>query len=390
MPRQTPRSVKKATPSKTRRKAHKIALVLGGGGLKGFAHIGVFRALEELGIEPTVVAGTSIGALIGAAYARGMPVSEMEDRARALKRRDLFRLNRMGMLLERQHSPAIYLEEPLRNIAKAISTEKRFDELKRTLLVNTVDIQRGSQVVWGLPGLRDVSVADAVYASCALPGFYPPGAIGGRQCVDGGVLDNLPVSIAGLGMDAVIAVDTGSSDLEPENDIATAGFASIYVRAATTMMHALQLAPFATWTRPPMILIRPKVNHIGWFSFSHTDDLLEAGYTAAMEACKHYEECISWGIGVFPRRAMQITVDRDKCIGCTLCTALAPDVMAMDAHGKAYPLTPVVEWSPADGDFVHHCPTYAIEATRLEMGGGTREEKTTVDPTNEPTTKTGS
>jgi NTE family protein len=295
----------------------------------------------------------------------------------------------MGMLLERQHSRAIYLDEPLRNVVRSVATDKRFDQLKRTLLVNTVDIQRGSQMVWGLPGLRDVSVADAVYASCALPGFYPPGDINGRLCVDGGVLDNLPVSIAGRGMDAVIAVDTGSSDLEPENDIATAGFASIYVRAATTMMHALQLAPFGTWTRPPMILIRPKVNHIGWFSFSHTDELLEAGYVAAMDACKHYEECITWGIGVFPRRAMEITVDREKCIGCTLCTALAPDIMAMDSHQKAYPLTPVVEWSPADGDFVHHCPTYAIEATRLEMGKSGRPQKATVDPTSEPTTKTG-
>jgi NTE family protein len=388
MPRQTPRSAKRRSPVKPQSKAHRIALVLGGGGLKGFAHIGVFKALKELGIEPTVVAGTSIGALIGAAHARGMDVNEMTERARALKRRDLFRLNRMGMLLERQHSPAIYLEEPLRNIVKSIAGEKRFDQLKRTLLVNTVDISRGSQVVWGLPGLRDVSVADAVYASCALPGFYPPGLVSGRLCVDGGVLDNLPVSVAGRGMDAVIAVDTGSSDVEPENDIATAGFASIYVRAATTMMHALQLAPFANWTRPPMILIRPKVNHIGWFSFSHTEELLEAGYTAAMEACKHYEECITWGIGVFPRRPMQITVNRDKCIGCTLCAALAPDVMAMDSHQKAYPLTPVVEWSPADGDFVHHCPTLAIEATRLDMTAG-REGKTTVDPTSEPTTKTG-
>src|SRR5580765_829591 len=112
MTRRTPRSL---SPAKARRKTHRIALVLGGGGLKGFAHIGVFRALQEMGIVPTVVAGTSIGALIGAAYARGMEVSEMADRARALKRRDLFRLNRMGMLLERQHSPAIYLDEPLRN-----------------------------------------------------------------------------------------------------------------------------------------------------------------------------------------------------------------------------------------------------------------------------------
>src|SRR6266550_585851 len=389
MARNTPRTRSKISPGKPRRKAHKIALVLGGGGLKGFAHIGVFRALKELGIEPTIVAGTSIGALIGAAHCRGMDVSEMADRARALKRRDLFRLNRMGFLLERQHAPAIYLEEPLREVVKSVSTEKHFDQLKKTLLVNTVDITRGTQVVWGLPGLRDVSVADAVYASCALPGFYPPGTVDGRLCVDGGVIDNLPVTISSLGMDAVIAVDTGSSDMEPENDIATAGFGSIYMRAANTMMHALQLAPFGAWTRPPMILVRPKVSHIGWFSFSNADELLEAGYTAAIEACKHYEECIAWGIGVFPRRAIQINVDREKCIGCTLCTALAPDVMAMDSQQKAYPLTPVVEWSPADGDFVHHCPTLAITATRLDA----QAEPTappTVDPTREPTTrKTG-
>ena len=70
MPRPSPKILKKATPSKPRSKALKIALVLGGGGLKGFAHIGVFRALAELGIEPTVVAGTSIGALIAAAVVK--------------------------------------------------------------------------------------------------------------------------------------------------------------------------------------------------------------------------------------------------------------------------------------------------------------------------------
>jgi len=389
MARNTPRTISRLSPGKPRRKAHKIALVLGGGGLKGFAHIGVFRALKEMGITPSVVAGTSIGALIGAAYARGMDTSEMADRARALKRRDLFRLNRMGFILERQHAAAIYMEEPLREVVKSVATEMRFDQLKTSLLVNTVDITRGTQVVWGLPGLRHVSVTDAVYASCALPGFYPPGHVDDRLCVDGGVIDNLPVSVASRGMDAVIAVDTGSSDLEPENDIATAGFASIYMRAATTMMHALQLAPFGNWAKPPMILIRPKVNHIGWFSFDKTDELLDAGYTAAIEACKHYEECIAWGIGVFPRRAMQITVDREKCIGCTLCTAMAPDLMGMDAQHKAYPLQPIVEWSPADGDFVHHCPTYAIEATRIDAQAEPIAPPT-VDPTSEPTTrKTG-
>ncbi|HEX2693362.1 MAG TPA: patatin-like phospholipase family protein [Gemmatimonadaceae bacterium] len=385
----TPSRLKRAAPAKQKRRPRKIALVLGGGGLKGFAHIGVIRALEELKIDPTVVAGTSIGALIAAAYGNGMPVSEMEDRARNLKRRDLFRLNRMGMLLERTKSPSIYLEDPLRKVVEGVVQQPDFQKLKKRVLVNTVDIQRGSQVVWGLHGLRDVSVIDAVYASCALPGFYPPGYVGGRLCVDGGVIDNLPASIAGRGMDLVIAVDTGSSDLEPENDIATAGFTSIYMRAATTMMHALQLVPFQKWTKPPMILIRPKVSHIGWFSFSDTDEVLKAGYAAAIEALQHFEECCEEGAGVFPRQPTEIVVDPEKCIGCELCVALAPDLMAMDGRRKAYPMTPIVNWSPADGDFVHHCPTYAIEATRLERGerkGG----RTTVDPTSEPTTrKTG-
>ena len=388
MTRKTPtRTAKKRTPVPTLRRAQpKIALVLGGGGLKGFAHIGVIRALQQLRIEPTVTAGTSIGALIAAAYGGGMSVAEMIERARRLKRRDLFRLNRMGMLLERAKSPSIYLEEPLRAVVESVVPNRPFHELGKRVLVNTVDIQRGTQLVWGLHGLRDASVADAVYASCALPGFFPPGVIERRLCVDGGVIDNLPVSIAGRGMDIVIAVDTGSSDVVPENDIAVHGFTSIYMRAATTMMHALQLAPFAAWDKPPMILIRPKVSHIGWFSFSHTDEIIEAGYTAAMEALSTFDSCLE-GSGVYPRREMEIVVDPNKCIGCELCVALAPRLMAMDGRRKAYPVMPIVEWSPADGDFVHHCPTYAIEVTRLETrtkrGGGT-----TVNPTSQATTET--
>ena len=158
MTRQTPTTLKRITPSKQRRGKPKIALVLGGGGLKGFAHIGVIRALIELGIDPTVVAGTSIGSLIAAAYGGGMSVEEMSQRARDLKRRDLFRLNRIGMLLERAKAPSIYLEEPLRKVVEGVVPQTDFHKMKKRILVNTVDIQRGSQVVWGLHGLRDVSV----------------------------------------------------------------------------------------------------------------------------------------------------------------------------------------------------------------------------------------
>lgn len=340
----------------------KIALVLGGGGLKGFAHIGVLQALEEKGIIPSVFAGTSIGSLICAARASGMHIEEMAERARSLRRKDLFRLNRIAMVLEGRRAASIYQGAALRDLCASVVPDVKFDELSTPLLVNTVDLQRGSPVVWGLPGLRDVSVLDAVYASCALPGFFPPGEIGGRTCVDGGVIDNLPASVASQGMDAVIAVDTGSSSLITKKDIARHGFPAIYMRAATTMMHALQLGPLERWEGPPMILIRPRVSHIGWFSFSHADELMDAGYKAAMEALEHFDTCVEAQGGVFPRREMRISVDREKCIGCTLCVALAPEIMAMDGTGKAVARMPVVDWSPADGDFVHHCPTYAIRA----------------------------
>ena len=359
-----------AKPRRRKTAKRRVALVLGGGGLKGFAHIGVLRALEERKIKPTVYAGTSIGAMIASAAAGGMPVPEMAEHARTLRKRDLFRINRLGMVLNRLQLPAIYLDGPLREICERISPRGTFNDLKTTLLVNTVDLQRGTQLVWGLPGLKNVPIADAVYASCALPGFFPPGLIEERVCVDGGVMDNLPVSVAGREMDAVIAVDTGTSALLTDKDIQTHGFSAIYMRAATTMMHALQLAPLEHWAGPPMTLIRPKVQHIGWFNFSHADEVIDAGYRAAIEALEDFDKCFESETGIFPLRPMRVTVNRDKCIGCTLCAALAPQVMAMDEFGKAYPWTPEVEWSPADGDFVQHCPTYAIEVTPI---GGERE-----------------
>ena len=133
----------------------RVAIVLGGGGLKGFAHIGVLRALKERGIRPVLYAGTSIGALIGAARAKGVSLDEMEARARALQKSDLFRINHVGMLLERMKSPSLYLEHPLRTLCDLNAPDATFDELRVPLLVNTVDVERGTRVIWGLPGLRE-------------------------------------------------------------------------------------------------------------------------------------------------------------------------------------------------------------------------------------------
>jgi NTE family protein len=353
-----------AVPTKAAGK--KIALVLGGGGMKGFAHIGVLKALEEHGVKPSLYAGTSIGAMVAAAAVGGMTPEELALRAEALKRKDLFRINHFGMLMDRMKSRSIYMEEPLRDLAEAVVPKGTFNDVATPLLVSTVDIERGTQVVWGLPGLRDVSVQDAVYASCALPGFFPPGQVDGRWCVDGGVVDALPAHVAALGMDMVIAVDVGSSDLARLPGIAQQGFAAIYMRSATTMMHALQGFPLMQWSGPPMLLIRPKVGR-DWLSFADSAKNVREGYRAAAKALEHFDAYIDQPGGIYPRKRVELGVDRDKCIGCGLCAAIAPTYFGMDSSGKAFARTKIVEWSAADGDFVHQCPTFAIEATRIDL-----------------------
>lgn len=341
--------------------SNRIALVLGGGGLKGFAHLGALKAMEECGIEPTVVAGTSIGSLMAAAYAAGTPIDDLINRARVFRKRELFRLNHIGMVVDRMRNPAIYLEQPLRNLVNEIVPDVHFDDLPRRLLVNTLDISTATQVVWGLKGLQHVSVRDAVYASCALPGFFPPGIVGDRVCIDGGVVDNLPVSVASLNMDAVIAIDVGSTQIRSHVDIEGLGFAAIYMRAATTMMHELQIQPLAQWQGVPMLLIQPPVSHVDWFDASQTDSLIELGYNAAKESFALIEDGkLSAATGIFPRREVALSVSEERCIGCGLCAALAPQTMGM--AGIAFPRQPVVTWSPADGDFVRQCPTNAISA----------------------------
>lgn len=359
--------------------ARRIAVVLGGGGMKGFAHVGVLRALEESGVEPTVFAGTSIGAMIAAAYVGGMSLDAMAERATSLRKGDLFRINHLGMLMERMRAPSIYLGEPLRELVASAVPDCTFEELPRRLLVNTVDLELGTPMVWGLPGLRDVKLADAVYASCALPGYFPPGLVRGRLCTDGGVVDNLPVGIASIHADAVIAVDVGSSDLTRGTAVASSGFAAIYMRAATVMMHALQQMPLEHWQGPPMILIRPKVADMPWLSFQSTVRVIEEGYRAATEALRRLDECLAAPGGIYPRRPIRVVVDRDACTGCGLCTAQAPGVMGLDSSGKAFARTRVVEWSPADGGFVPQCPEGAIHAQPLDGDRAADAQMTAAD-----------
>jgi ferredoxin len=182
------------------------------------------------------------------------------------------------------------------------------------------------QVMWGLPGLLDARVADAVTASCALPGIFPPREIGGRAYVDGAVIENLPVRLAAsLGSGPIIAVNVAATSIRREAH-ETEGFAATYIRG-----------------------------------LDKTPELIEAGYRATAQTLDQLDGQLHLiERGMHPTRRLRVLVDDKRCVGCGTCVVQAPKVFRLDARGKAEVTTPVQTWSPLQGSYVLNCPTDAI------------------------------
>ncbi len=343
-------------------------LVFGGGGLKGLAHVGVLQALEEVDWLPHEVVGSSVGALVAATWCSGMSVAEMQDVAIALERKDLFRIAHSDMALKRMLSPALYRREPLADFVNGLLGDMTFNELEHPLLVNTVDINSGTQVFWGAPGLRDLRVADAVIASCSLPGFLPPHDIRGNYYVDGAAAANLPVQVADIAQrDLVLAIDVsgrGSS----RNAIQRLGFASVYARAIEIGIQVMQEAALRHWTTPPLVLLRPKVWHVPLLSFSHNAELIAEGYRVTRAWLDDPEGMPEKGAGgVWPRHSHRVRVDQEICVGCGTCVVAGPPgLFRMDDNGKATVTNSEPLWSPMDGRCVSQCPVGAISAERVD------------------------
>lgn len=334
--------------------------------MKGLAHIGVLRALEERGLKPSLVIGTSIGSLVGASWANGLSAAAMTPRARAIRRRDIFQIAHTDMALRRLRAAAIYRKEPLDTLLDSLIGNVTFDQLKHPLLVNTVDINTGSQVLWGRPGLRKVRVADAVFASCALPGILPPRSVAGRYCIDGAVVDTLPVvAAASAAQQPILAVDVGGSRVV-RTEVEAGGFAATYMRALEIVMQSLTSRSLTTWNEPPLVLIRPRVEHIPMFAFDHTDELLEEGYRSAVAVLDRMSSNGAMSGGVYPRTENRVAIDPLRCIGCGVCVSMAPTVFQMVPSGKAHVVAERQVWSPVDGAYVMHCPTGAISANPIE------------------------
>ena len=338
-----------------------FTLVLSGGGLKGLAHIGVLRALEEHGLVPSLVVGSSIGSLIGAAWASGVPLRQMEARARAVRRRDIFQVASTDVAFRRLMAPALYRREPLEFLVRSLVGDITFRDLPRRLLVNTADLHSGIQVLWGLPGLLDTKVADAVVASCALPGIFPPRIINGRAYVDGAVVENLPVRLAAaLGSGPILAVNVAATSVVRAAH-ETEGFAATYIRGLEIVMQTQIEEQLRDWQGPPLVLVQPRVEHISMFAFDRNEELLEAGYRATAKTIEGLGGRLdAVPRGMHPTRRLRVLVDDARCVGCGACVVQAPTVFRLDARGKAEVHNPVQTWSPIDGAYVLNCPTSAI------------------------------
>ncbi|CAN5561097.1 hypothetical protein BH24GEM3_BH24GEM3_08850 [soil metagenome] len=260
-------------------------LVLGGGGMKGIAHIGAWKALEDAGIRPDAIVGCSIGAAIGASLAGGLGWRELAQIARNLVKDDIVLINKKAVWFGGVREQAVFDGDHYRAWLKRMLPIKSFDQARLPVRVNAVSLINGEEVWFGSGVQEEVPVVDAVYASCALPIYFPPARIAGDFLVDGGVLDVFPIrAAAAWGAERIIGIDVGSEMLPPAEGYFDHGMIAIHDRVLGLNLQQQRRSFVSNWEGPPLLYIRPRIGHLGGWDFDRTQFLLEEGYRAAREA----------------------------------------------------------------------------------------------------------
>jgi NTE family protein len=298
-----------------------IGLALGGGAARGFAHIGIVRTLVAHGIVPDVVVGTSIGAVVGGAYAAGH-LDTLEEWARSLQRRNI-----LGYLDIRLNGSGLIGGDKLAAQLEAAIGQVLIEDLPLKFATVATEVRTGHEI-W----LTHGRMVDAVRASYALPGIFSPVLVGDRWLVDGALVNPVPVSAArAFGAEIVIAANLSSDVFThsttiyahgPSADVPEAviepvppkrgfgklfsaertmkreffggggrpGISSVMVDAFNIMQDRITRARLAG--DPPDLLISPRVGQIGWFDFHCADDLIAYGARAAERAIDSIQEAI--------------------------------------------------------------------------------------------------
>lgn len=271
-------------------KPERVVLVLSGGGMKAMAHIGVIRALLEMGRAPAEIVATSAGALVGAMVAGGVPYDVMVQTACGIRRRDLYQINRTGLILKGVGAASILKVEPLVAFLRRALPVHDFARLDLPLRIVATDLDRGTATVFGAAGRTDCTVPEAVYASMALPLYLPAAMIGDGRFGDGGLVAVLPLEQArGSNADLVVAVDVGPVREAPPPWLRRGPeLLAAYDRAMAIVMAEQKARAVAAWqadpSRSPLVLVEPAVDPYGTFAFDATVDFIEAGYRATHAA----------------------------------------------------------------------------------------------------------
>jgi NTE family protein len=260
-----------------------VAIALGSGGARGFAHIAVLEALDELGVAPAAIAGTSIGAMIGAAYAAGM--SGRDIRAYALgavrSRSEMMgkllraRVGRFSdLVLRGRGNPVLLDSEVCLDLFWPKAVPDFFEGLVKPLLVVATDFYDRSELV-----MSSGALSPAVAGSMAIPGLIQPVAYNGRYLIDGGAVNPLPYDLLFDHADVVVAVDVtfGGRRREARRP---APFQSMF-GAAQIMQGAITAQKLKM--RSPDILVRPGVEQFGVLDFLRASQILRAAESAKDE-----------------------------------------------------------------------------------------------------------
>jgi len=254
------------------REPARIALVLGGGAARGFAHIGVLKILESNGIPIHMIVGTSAGSFVGSLYAYGLNAYQIQKLSLDIQRSDIadFTIPDNGFI------KGDLLEEYVNRMLRNTTMEK----LRIPFYATATELPNGKETVF-----RTGNTGKAVRASCSIPGVFNPAMIGNKMYVDGGVVSPVPVDAAKrLGADVVIAVDI-SSDLDTTKP---SGTIETILQAINIMSSRISVAQLSRAD----IVIRPLVGHIGSADFDRRNDAIIEGEKAALQALPKIREIV--------------------------------------------------------------------------------------------------
>lgn len=268
----------------------RVVAVFGGGGAKAAAHIGVNRALVEAGLSPSHYVGTSFGAVIGAAFAAGATYESLVTNLVGATRGKIAPIDLLSVV-KGVYANHIIKPEPLHALIASLVPVRQFDHFTIPISVVATDLDSGQLTVFGTGGRKDVGVQEALYASCALPLYYPPAEIDGHRYADGGLRAVLPLEPAkAISADLVVAVHVGPGFDEVLPPGAAKSPIPPLVRAhgesERIMMAAQVQQAIAAWPTngTKLIVVRPVKEREATFAVENVSRYVEAGYQATKAA----------------------------------------------------------------------------------------------------------